>query len=252
MDALNGPFMKLIEGDPLARKALENLRTRQNMRSDTMDTLRQDLLPVLPYNAMPLELQRGGTNRALGFVPPYDFNWAWHDMNGHPPFIMIFDQSSGQVSLEARSGPSVGGAPGFVNASVGFGVFFRSDTTAQRFLHSVLNPGRFKFSVETSFGFGTNATSEGGFDLTVFEDGQFLVGASRKLWRRRIGSDEFSSEEQGQHLIFGPDLQFIMRAGHDYTFNAGIWVFSDYTSGIGVAAAQSILDGIVTSIGVSG
>ena len=221
-DSLNGPFVKLIEGDPLAIKARENLRTRQLMQTDSMDTLRRDASPTLTYSA-PLAPQGAPGLRSLGFVPPYDFSWAWHDRNGHPPFNQILDRPSGRVGLDARSGSVEGGASGFVNAHVGFGVFLRSDTTAQKFPHAVLNPGRFSFT-SRAIGIGSNATSEGGFEITVFEDGRLLAAASRTLWRSRISTDESASGGQGDHVITGPELEFTIRPGLGYTFNAGIWV----------------------------
>jgi hypothetical protein len=189
--------------------------------------------------------------RSLGFVPPYDFSWSWHDQNGHAPFGMIVNRPDGNVGLDARSGSFEGGASGFVNAHAGFGVFLSSDTTAQKFPHAVLNPGRFSHTMR-AVGIGSNATSEGGFEITVFEDGHFLTGASRQLWRRRISAGESTSGGEPDHVITGPELDFTIRAGHGYTFNAGIWVFSDRSSGIGAAAAQSLLQGFVTRMWVFG
>src|SRR5262245_25076165 len=83
--ALNGPLVKLIEGDPLAIKALEKLRTYQLMQPDAMDVLRQDASLTLTSHAIPHAPQDAVSMRSLGFVPPYDFSWAWHDTNGHPP-----------------------------------------------------------------------------------------------------------------------------------------------------------------------
>jgi hypothetical protein len=250
-DTLNGSLVKLIEGDPLAVKALEKLRTQQLMQPDAMVALRQGT-PLTPiYDATSLAPQGGLNLRSLGFVPPYDFSWAWHDGNGHPPFDLLLDRPSGSVGLEARSGSVTGGASGFVNAHVGFGVFLRSDTTGQRFPHAVLNPGRFSHVLKT-VGIGSNATSEGGFELTVFEDGRLLAAASRQLWRRRISAGESASGGEGNHVITGPELEFTIRPGRGYTFNAGIWVFSDRSTGVGAAAVQSVLQGIVTRMWVFG
>ncbi|MDP9813978.1 hypothetical protein J2W42_006860 [Rhizobium tibeticum] len=173
-----------------------------------------------------------------------------------PPFNQVLDRPSGSVGLDARSGSLPGGASGFINAHVGFGVFLRSDTTGQRFPHAVLNPGRFSFAAR-AVGVGSNATTEGGFELTVFEDGQFLTGASRRLWRARVSGsvfdpDESTSGSQGPQVMAGPELAFTIKAGHGYTFNAGIWVFSDRSIGIGAGAVQSLLQGVVTRMWVFG
>src|SRR5262245_29326871 len=137
-DSLNRPLVKLIEGDPLARKVLENLRTRQLVQPDATDALRQDAPPALTYDAIPIAPRGVASQRSLDFVPPYDFSWAWHDVNGYAPFNQNLDRPGGRVGLDARSGSLAGGASGLVNAHVGFGVFLRSDTTAQKFPHAVL------------------------------------------------------------------------------------------------------------------
>ncbi|MFD9358686.1 hypothetical protein [Streptomyces sp. NPDC060031] len=248
--SLDAPFVKLIEGDPSAVRALEDLRARQLVRPDAAGTLADGGLSASAYDTAPMGPQ-GASLRSLGFVPPYDFSWSWHDGNGHPPFNRLLERPTGRVGLDARSGLLDGGAAGFVNAHAGFGVFLRSDTPGQRFPHAVLNPGRFSH-VMKAVGVGSNATSEGGFELTVFEDGRLLVAASRKLWRARISAGESSSGGEGAHLITGPELQFTIQPGRGYTFNAGIWVYSDRSTGVGGAAVQSLLQGVVTRMWVFG
>jgi hypothetical protein len=234
--ALNKPLVKLIEGDHDAANALETLRARQLMDGESMDALGEQ---------PPEEL----SVRTLGFVPPFDFSWAWHDTNGHAPFATRLDRPSGRVGVDARSGQVTGGASGFVNAHVGFGVFLKSDTTKKVFPHSGLDPGRFSYAAR-AIGVGSNAVAEGGFELTVFEDGQFLTGASRRLWRGRVSGtvfdpDESTSGAQGPKFFAGPELEFTIRAGHGYTFNAGVWAFSDRSTGAGAAGVQSFIDATI-------
>ena len=93
--------------------------------------------------------------------------------------------------------------------------------------------------------------------MTVFEDGRLLAAASRKLWRGRVSGSVFSPDEsasgsQPNQLITGPELEFTLRAGHEYTFNAGIWVYSDRSTGVGAGAVQSLLEGFVTRMWVFG
>jgi hypothetical protein len=234
--ALNKPLENMIEGDHDAARARETLRARQLMNADTMDALGE---------SPPQEL----SVRTLGFVPPYDFSWAWHDTNGHAPFSTRLDRPSGRVGVDARSGQVTGGASGFVNAHVGFGVFLRSDTTKKVFPHSGLDPGRWSFAAR-AIGVGSNAVAEGGFELTVFEDGQYLTGASRRLWRGRVSGtvfdpDESASGRQGPQFFAGPELEFTIRAGHGYTFNAGVWAFSDRSTGAGAAGVQSFIEATI-------
>ncbi|MGF7121631.1 hypothetical protein [Rhodococcus sp. BE178] len=253
--SISGSIAKPIGEDLHADDAIAGLRTKQIVQPDVIDAMGHGV-PVaagMPYSPEDLGTVRAGS---VGFVPPYDFQWAWHDSAGHPPKSILQNRSSGTLGLDARSGALPGGASGFVNAHAGFGVFLRSDTTGQRFPHAVLNPGRFTFQLR-AVGVGANATSEGGFELTVFEDGKFLTGASRKLWRSRVGSslfnpDESSSGGQENHPITGPELEFTLRRDHGYTFNAGIWVFSDRSTGVGAGAVQSLLQGILTRMWVFG
>jgi hypothetical protein len=249
-DALNGPIVKLIQGDPVAVKALAKLRNRQLFEPDAIGAIRQGAPAALTYEAIHRAPQGVPSPRLYSAVPPYDFSWAWHDQNGSPPFNQDADRPSGHLALDARCGNVPGGASSFVNAHAGFGVFLSSNTTAQRFPHALLNPGWFSHKVR-AIGIGSNATSEGGFELTVFEDGQFLIGASRKLWRKRVSANETDVGGEPQHVIEGPDLQFTIRAGHGYTFNAGIWVSIDRSNGIGEGGGQSLLEGVVTNMWVS-
>ena len=46
-------------------------------------------------------------------------------------------------------------------------------------------------------------------------------------------------------------LFFTMQPGREYTFNVGLWVFSDRSTGIGAAGAQSLIQGTVTTIWIS-
>jgi hypothetical protein len=48
------------------------------------------------------------------------------------------------------------------------------------------------------------------------------------------GFDESASGGEGPYAIFEPrELAFTMRPGREYTFNVGIWVFTDRTPGVG-------------------
>lgn len=110
--SLDAPFEKLIEQDPHAVEALEELRAYELLRPDTTDALRQDRPPTT-YDVSPLE--------ESGFVPPYDFDWSFH--TDHPPFGQSLDRSTGTIGLDTRSGAIEGGASGRVMAQAGFGVW---------------------------------------------------------------------------------------------------------------------------------
>jgi hypothetical protein len=43
-----------------------------------------------------------------------------------------------------------------------------------------------------------------------------------------------------------------MQPGRQYTFNVGIWVFTDRSTGVGGAAVQALFEGNVSSLWVAG
>jgi hypothetical protein len=110
--------------------------------------------------------------------------------------------------------------------------------------------GRFSFRMKT-VGVGSNATSEGGLEATALEVGRLIASSSLKLWRRRIsGFEEASGGESIQWQIPpGADwLRFTMHEGREYTFNVGVWVFSDRSTGIGGGAVQSLIHATVSKM----
>ena len=199
----------------LVRPLLRELSSREPLGGDVVD-LGEDLAR-----------HEGGISIASFSVgPPFDFAWSFHESGGSPAFKTIVRRKDGQVGLDARSGAISGGADGWVRAHCGFGIFLPQGS-GQKFPHMVLNPGKWNWAVATQ-GVGGNATSEGGLDLAVFDSGQFVTVSSVN------------------HTIAGPELQFTAQAGHTYTVNAGIWAFTDKSSGIGAAASQ--LHGFVTKM----
>ena len=89
-------------------------------------------------------------------------------------------------------------------------------------------------------------------DLAAFEEDRLVGIVSVKLWRRRVSAnpDEEAHGETGPLLVGfpGAGLTFRMNPGHQYTFNVGMWVFTDRSPGVGAAAAQSVIQGTTTSI----
>jgi hypothetical protein len=246
-ESIDRPLRKLIQDDHAASDALEKLRGLQLLHGDDIEDLEQGTSGQLTDG--PASPEQGvDTFASLNFAPPYHFQWSFH--NGHAPHKQNLVLSTGAVSLDARSGHVDGGASGDVKAHCGFGVVLpRTDVESRRFPHAVINPGRFARTLKT-VGVGSNATTEGGFDLAVFEDGRFLVLADRKLWRKRIGAGEEDAFTSPTAAITGPELAFTMRPGHEYSFNAGIWVYTDRTNGIGAAAAVSQLVGTISRMWV--
>jgi len=85
-------------------------------------------------------------------------------------------------------------------------------------------------------GAGSNATTEGGIECTALENGRLIMSSS----------NETADDREGPIHIGVPKTDprtFTMQPGRSYTFNIGLWVFSDRTPGVGVAAANAVLEG---------
>jgi hypothetical protein len=244
-EALNAPLAKLIADDPAAARALDELNALELDDDGAIDQLRSQPAPRPIGDALSIDL-RSARDAVEVRVPPYDFGWSWHHQAGSAPVGSYF-RSDGAVGLDARSGSIAGGAGGFVDAHVGFGLSLRTD-------HQVNVTGRSLRRMRHSYtvgctGVGGSATSEGGMEFTAMENGQFLTAASAKLWRKRVSGLESAAHGEGPYAIYEPsELAFTMRPGRQYTFNVGIWAFADRSPGAGIAWAQSLIEGDVLAL----
>jgi hypothetical protein len=245
--ALDAPLVALLQNDPSACQASERLRRRQLVEPEPSGDLSTG------SSAPPTTLTLSGDPvlRTLATYPPYDFRWAWHDTNGHAPYNTMLVDATARAGLDARSGLLDGGASGFVAAHAGFGVVLRTDHPATRTGGAVVNQARFSF-VMRAVGVGSNATTEGGLELTALEDGRLIASTSDRLWRKKISAGESASGGPGSTEYRPSALRFAMQPGRQYTFNVGIWVFTDRSTGVGGAAVQALFEGNVSSLWVAG
>jgi hypothetical protein len=267
-DAVNAPLAKLIHDDQGARQALEGLRTKRMIETEDTDKLSPGG-PLAPsdYPGSSRSLLEAGapwwhsifatiTDATITtqMRPPFNFGWAWHD--GHVPFGQIVDHNNGRIGIDARSGSVDGGASGFVAAHVGVGIFLSTNVPVTAHGWSILEPGRFSYAMR-AVGIGSNATAEGGVEVTALENGNLIASITSKWWRRRISANESASDRAAAHVAVPFDappqdeLTWTMLPGRQYTFNVGIWAFSDRSTGIGAAGVQSLIDGTVTKIWIS-
>ncbi|MFD5178124.1 hypothetical protein ACFWM1_20120 [Nocardia sp. NPDC058379] len=232
--ALYAPLIRLARQDP-----------------DTADTLRKaDDTPVpfdedlvhprdtAPHGIHPdatatLDI-RAGTEI---FAIPYHFEWAWHDPAGGRPFKLVVDRDNGRVAIDGRAGPKIGGAEEFVYARAGYGVTLHTD-------HEVAVTGRSYRTTDDHYsvgcGLGGSAIAEGGTDLTVFENGNFVTSAVDKRWRKRVSQNEtdvYSSNGFGPGATI--EVSWTMRPGNTYTFNVGAFVYAYRDDGLGNTWSQS-------------
>ncbi|MFE3199151.1 hypothetical protein [Embleya sp. NPDC059237] len=242
---INRPLVKLIEGDPDAAKALGELQTRPQFDDFASLTAPGEYESLTGAGNAEIVL-RGLTDTVE--VPPYHYSWNWFHTAGSAPFRVVTERPSGILALDARSGGLVpGGANTFVEAHAGFGLSLPSRhckwgaDSVRRMRHS--------FAVGAQ-SLGGNATSEGGVECTVMEDANLLTSASHKLWRSRVSGFESDHGGSGADYITDSPLyvEWVASAGHYYTFNVGIWAFSDTHSGVGSAGAQALIEGFVPTM----
>ncbi|MFD5747018.1 hypothetical protein [Streptomyces sp. NPDC127033] len=238
---LERPLLKLIENDPSVAQELQgHLASMPPLEAVDLTgplTNAQVEDATLSVRAVETRVDR----------PPYDFSWSWHRQDGSPPFRQAINRPAGRVDVDARSGSlMVGGAPKFVDAHAGFGLFFRPPANGV-LVGDSLRRLAFGFVV-AAYGIGSWAVSEGGTEHTILEDGQLKQFASHKLWRKRLSVNEFERFVSPTITDTPMPISFPVKAGHDYTFNVGFWVRTDNRSAIGRSCAQAIIAGLVPAM----
>ena len=226
MQAINAPLIKAIESDAAAYNALRELRAPALIDFSTDDE--------------PVE-------RVLARPPPFDFGWNWHQ--GAPPHRIIVNNDTGHVRLYARST----GSTGHSNLHAGFGIILRTDRPVTATGWSSRRMG-FQWQVG-AVGISAFALSEGGMEFTALENGRLIASASSKLWRKRVSGPSTEEAQSGANPFDVGDprsLSFTMRPGFEYTFNVGVWVFVDRSTGVGGdALCQGLIEGTVANIAIT-
>lgn len=234
-DAVMAPIAKLMQADSGAIAALEKLGKRQLEGEDSLpaestpDTVVRDhVIPVSPTDSS-VELR----------VPPYDFAWRWHHGGGAPPFSQIGDRG-GRLGVDARAGGLIaGGADRFVHAHIGVGCIVRTDRPI--FFELFAPRSSLHSFVVGSRGVGASATSEGGLETTFMRGGTVLMAGTIPLWRRRVsGFEEARDRTNFTPGVYPGGMGSRIDPG-EYAFNVGIWAFADYSSGIGSAGVQALV-----------
>ena len=124
--AVNAPLIRLIGADPAAVQALRELRNQQPL-DPASPSLPRDNRIIHDTVALEDALPKAGQVRVLARVPPFDYAWSWWDPDGSGPFDQHLTNDTGAVGLIARSGRVKGGAPGFIAAHAGFGLWLSTD-----------------------------------------------------------------------------------------------------------------------------
>src|SRR5262249_27628233 len=161
-----------IQDDPNAASALAQLRTVSLIEADSGGAEpSSEGTRLTPDVALPVP-RYGETG--LIFRQPFHYAWSWHDQFGVPPSKPFLIRDLGFARLDARSGSVEGGASRFVAAHGGFGVTVTTDRPASVGAWAICEQVLNIFQMKT-FGFGANATTEAGLEITALKDGTELV-----------------------------------------------------------------------------
>ncbi|WP_433672598.1 hypothetical protein ACQP06_13955 [Nocardia sp. CA-136227] len=229
--AAHAPLARIAEADPDAAKALQVAAERRKMHIEARAAKLTD--PIRPSD-LPIHFD-GPTLRSGDriFVLPFQFDWKWHD--GEEPSRSSTDVQTGDVSIGVGTNGRCGG-------HAGFGVSFVADRTARATTRS-LRSSSWDYLVSGAL-FGGSATSEGGMDMAVFEDGRFLQLVEDKRWRsRKSGGESASGDSGGSGLGETIEITWQMVAGRTYNINVGAWVFCEARPGAGVLSGDSYAQG---------
>jgi hypothetical protein len=246
----------LIHNDPESARALEELRKRPLFEPEHISKLTRNEVRVLRSDHLVSTrdwTEDLGVTMVLEAGPPFPFTGYWWE--GNPPFEG-FSHHDGHIVIDARSGLIDGGASGFVSYHAKVGVPFTAPGTVMTvYAWSLMEPAGYRYQM-ASIGIGSNATTEFGLEMTVNDDAGEVVAGGPWTWcRMRISGTESASGQFGP-VDFGlpadlPYLSWTSQPGREYTVNVGMWAFTDRSTGIGVAAVQSAIQGIVKNIWVA-
>ena len=179
---------------------------------------------------------------AIPAVPPFDYAWSYTVAGSGQPAQNVSDVQ-GNLIVNVKSGSIAGGASTFVNAHCGVGTVFNLDRTATVYLDATLDY-RYKYLLDCH-GISAAASADGGLDAALMRGPTMISLLNLPFYHKRISGWEDETVDlpfapqnfpQGMASQVGPG---------SYGFNLGIWAVSDYSGGIGGAAAQSACQAVV-------
>lgn len=241
---MTAPLAALIQQDPEAADALDRIKTHplqlfgEFQPQKTLGGQRTRTITVSPQETSIEE-----------HIPPYDFAWRWTQNGGADPFTFFGDQF-GQLTIDARSGNVSGLPERFVGAHIGVGCLVTTDRPISVQLSAELE-SKYAFLVWTA-GIGGSATSEGGLETTLMQGSDLKEGENLRLWHRRVsGLREEAQDQTNFTRSTYPDRMGTRIEPGSYVFNVGIWAFTDYSTGLSRAAAQSIVQCNILQMNIS-
>jgi len=240
---INAPLARIIEADDDAAKAAADLKSMQERWAvkKSYDVVWPQLRPA----DVQARLAGDGVADEV-YVLPFHYSWQWH--HDSAPDVSTVDRSTGNIQV----GSMVIGGQDRTGIHAGFGVGL--STTVERMV-SVRSLRRTHHRYLVSAGVvGGVALTEGGTEMTVFEDGRLLPPVSDKRWRKRVSNGESESDDSGGFATGEPyEITFKIVPGRSYTFNVGAWTFIEKEDGFGFSGfstAQAVLDAQVLAMTV--
>ncbi len=238
--AVNEPLNDLIGQHPVAAEAL------QRVRDHPLEPLGEFIRPA-PSRAHTILLSTQ-TRSVQAQVPPYDIHWAWRDLNGAEPKSIVGDRE-GSLGMDARSGNVDGVADRFVSSHTGVGCLVRIDRPVIVELYAQ-RATRYSFFTGAN-GLNANATSEGGLETTFMRGSTVIMAGSIPLFRSRVSSGEQRHQSTDWSDGTYPNGMGGRIEPGEYFFNAGIYTYTDFSSGLfGSAAAQSLVQSEIRNMSI--
>ncbi|MFE3442459.1 hypothetical protein ACFXNW_05460 [Nocardia sp. NPDC059180] len=224
-----------IESDPESKRAFDEAQERFEPIELNAELLNRELLNEQMLKAGDL-FKFGAATKVFTTC---HFDWRWSTHGGAYSLSDAATVGSPGNGGYAGISASVNTDVAHLNAHAGVGVALTvadvNSTTPVFVMGRALRWARHEYSVLAAPGNG-DGTSEGGIELTVMENGNFLTAAQNKIWRLRLSNGEIGSggNLQDGFQLDDPSLSvfWTMNPGSIYTFNLGVWTFVDCDDGI--------------------
>ncbi|TMR08161.1 hypothetical protein ETD86_49000 [Nonomuraea turkmeniaca] len=222
-------LVKRLKDHPEAALVLEALHTTSR-RVDGMPTdSRSSLHQQTPSSgSVTIEVRQG----LELFGTPFDFDWSWQDSDKGNFAPRSVSRETGVAKITAEIS-DVAGESTWITGHAGVGVFLTTETEVAAVARAL------RTSKEAAYvshhNIGSNATSEGGTEITVMKDGSYLTSATDKRWRIRVGGNDFYDQHNTEEaFVIGEPISVAwpMLPGSGYTLNLGAWVYAEAHSGV--------------------
>ncbi|WP_280347975.1 hypothetical protein [Nocardia neocaledoniensis] len=247
-------YRRQIEADAESARAFDEARKR--LSSVELNTELADPAPMDAQLVRTAGMFRFG-NATKIFWAPFHFDWRWSNHGGAYSLSDAAHKGSPGNNGYAGISAAVSRDVAWLDAHAGVGVVLTvadvNSTTPVYVMGRSLRWVRNEYSVLAAPGNG-DATTEGGVELTVLENGNLLTFASNKMWRMRRSNGEVDQGGGlGEGFQLDPSLEVLwtMKPGSVYTLNLGVWASVDCDDGIyGDSGAYGYIDSNIGALSV--